>query len=332
MNSEQKILHKKFLFYGTNAKEWMRKCVLLLPQIEEQRIWEQKGFGSIYEYAAKLAGMNRDTVNEALRILNKIADKPELQKVVAEKGIHAIRPVATIATPETAAFWAEKAMLMSKNTLETYVSEMKKSDQISSLTIDHPNSEAGRPRTANELEIPQQEAVFEKIFDQMSNNNLTQITINLSPETLQTLKKLKGQNTWDDLFQQLLSIREEKLHTMAKEAEEKFEQLETSEKSTRHIPAKIKKYVIARTNGTCSYPNCTKPYQILHHTNRFALNPTHPPETIQPLCKDHERLAHLGLIKNEEHTPSLWKIQTAPDTQTEKYQVDQMVQKYRNFK
>lgn len=76
--------------YGASAKEWMRKCVLLLPEIEKHRIWENKNFGSIYEYAAKLAGMSRNAVDDALRILRKIEDKPALQKVVEIKGLNAV--------------------------------------------------------------------------------------------------------------------------------------------------------------------------------------------------------------------------------------------------
>jgi hypothetical protein len=93
-------LHEKFVEYGRNAKEWMRKCVLLLPEIEKERIWKKKGFGSIYEYAAKLAGMSRWQVEDALRILKKIGDKPFLQQVVEKKGINSVRPVVTIATKE----------------------------------------------------------------------------------------------------------------------------------------------------------------------------------------------------------------------------------------
>lgn len=74
MKQEHQLLHQKFQKYGANAREWMRKCVVLLPEIEKYRIWEQKGFCSIYEYAAKLAGMSRDQVNEALRILWKVED------------------------------------------------------------------------------------------------------------------------------------------------------------------------------------------------------------------------------------------------------------------
>lgn len=132
-----KSTHEQFVFYGKTAREWMRKCVLLLPEIDRLRIWEKKGYSSIYEYAAKLAGMSRWQVEDALRILKKIEDKPELKKVVEQRGINSVRPIATIATPETAGFWARKASKMSKNALESYVKEFRTStgSQPAELTI-----------------------------------------------------------------------------------------------------------------------------------------------------------------------------------------------------
>jgi hypothetical protein len=130
MNSEHKIIHQKFVLFGSNAKEWMRKCVLLLPEIEKHRIWEQKHFGSIYEYTAKLAGMSRNTVDDALRILKKIEGKPALRHVVAIKGINAVRPLIAIATENNESFWAEKAMQMSRHTLEVYVKEFTRAGGV----------------------------------------------------------------------------------------------------------------------------------------------------------------------------------------------------------
>ncbi|MFH0820655.1 MAG: hypothetical protein V1908_02665, partial [Candidatus Peregrinibacteria bacterium] len=63
MEEKEQLLHEKFVAYGSSAKTWMRKCVLLLPEIDRFQIWKKKGFGSIYEYAAKLAGMSKNTVD-----------------------------------------------------------------------------------------------------------------------------------------------------------------------------------------------------------------------------------------------------------------------------
>ncbi len=94
-------LHVQFSDCGRNAKEWARRCMLLLLDIDRYKVWRKKGFGSIYEYAAKIAGLSRLQVNESLRVLEKIEDKPALQEIAREKGIWAVRSVVTVATKET---------------------------------------------------------------------------------------------------------------------------------------------------------------------------------------------------------------------------------------
>lgn len=37
-------LHEKFREYGRNAKEWQRKCILLLSEIARHEVWKIKGF------------------------------------------------------------------------------------------------------------------------------------------------------------------------------------------------------------------------------------------------------------------------------------------------
>lgn len=289
----ENILHQKFVEYGRKAKEWMRKCVLLLLEIEKHRVWEKKGFSSIYEYAAKLAGMSRDQVNEGLRILRKIEDKPELQKIVEKKGVLAIRPVVTIATKETDKFWAEKAKEMSVRTLETYVREIRNQENDFHRII--------------------------RLHVEASQVEKVTLSMELEPEIAQQLEKIKGRGDWNELMKELLRVREEKLES------QKPIPVETD---SRYIPAKIKKYVLNRTNHTCAFPRCTKPYKILHHTKRFALNKAHHPNQLVPLCKTHERLVHLGLVENEEMPPKFWRLRKEPDRNQLKYQIDRKVAKH----
>lgn len=310
MKIEHKMLHQKFVRYGANAKEWMRKCILLLPEIEKHRIWEHKGFGSIYEYAAKLAGMSRNTVDDALRILGKIEDKPELQKVVEIKGLNAVRPILGIATAETAVFWAEKAAVMSKNTLEVYVREMRRAqnlaqdfDAVGKISPDQ-NS---RTSTGNIAEKPHKKAIG--------------IFMELDQKIADQLQKLKAGGDWNTLMKELLQIRAEKLEA------QKPQPVKTK---SRHIPAKIKKHVLSKTNGTCSFPDCTRPHQIFHHTQRWALENTHDPNRLEPLCLAHERLAHLGLIENENLSAEKWTVRHEADQNDPKFQGDRLVMKYRS--
>ncbi|MBI5152644.1 hypothetical protein HZA39_03855 [Candidatus Peregrinibacteria bacterium] len=295
--TSDKILHERFTEYGANAREWIEKCKMLLPEIAKRRIWEKRGFSSIYEYAAKLAGMSKDSVDNALWILRKAEGKPELKKIAEIKGINSIRPVLTIATVETAGFWAEKVREMSVHTLETYVKEFKKADSFCNVSKNYYQNQNLFPEIKTET-----------------------IQMEINPATADELKKLKGSGDWDELMQKFIELYKEKLEA---------QKPETTQSDSRHVPIKIERYVLARTNSTCAFPGCTKPYEILHHTARFSLTHEHNPGSLVPLCKAHERLAHLGLIENEELAPNEWRVRGVADKNSEKYKIDKLVARYR---
>ncbi|MBI4995218.1 HNH endonuclease [Candidatus Peregrinibacteria bacterium] len=100
---------------------------------------------------------------------------------------------------------------------------------------------------------------------------------------------------------------------------------EKSAEPSRHIPTKIKKILYQKFAGRCAWPECIKLPKIFHHTLRFSLNPSHDSDNIVPLCKNHEQLAHHGLIENEEKSPENWRLKTETDRSAQKYQIDQKV-------
>lgn len=342
------ILHQQFVEYGRNSKEWTRKCILLLPEIEKQQIWRKKRFKDIYEYAAKLAGMSHYQVNEGIRTLKKTENLPEIRKVIEEKGINAVRPILTIVNQETAAFWAEKSRIMSQHTLETYVRGFRNLQSVSGLRAQADQSVASLP-SALIHHSPSTEYLKSTISPKVT------ITIQLDPQIADQLQKLKGQSDWNETIGELLKLRQEKLDqnkpaivevvarqstfTNKESGSEPLNKLEAlrpipnlihnKNGHSRNIPTAIKKYVLAKTNCTCAFPGCMKSYEILHHTDRFALYHAHDPDHIVPLCKGHERLVHLGLIENENQSPQFWKIRTQPDCNDPKYEIDQIVEKFR---
>ncbi len=320
MKNEEKSLHEKFVMYGANAKVWMRKCVLLLPEIERLQIWKKKGFGSIYEYAAKLAGMSRGTVDDALRILEKIEDKPNLLLVAEVKGLGAVRPVVSLVTSENEKFWACKAAAMSKNTLETYVREYKKQNVFDAPAKSNSALDF-RPRTEFQTRNENGHLVNGRGYPVTAKTaGMTTISMALDPQTAEALQKLKGNGDWNTLMQELLKLRKEKL-----EAEEPAPVLAAK----RYIPARIKNHVLQKTNGQCAYPGCARPYQILHHTQRFALRPVHDSKTLAPLCKGHEQIAHRGLIEGEANPPEHWQVRQKPDREKPTYAIDRKVMRHR---
>lgn len=288
-------LHQKFSEYGANAKEWMKKCVLLLPEIDRKRVWARKGFSSIYEYAAKLAGMSRDKVNEALRVLSKVEDKPALVAIIQDKGLGAVKPVATIATKATEEFWAKKARELSKHELEAYVRGVK--NQMNN------DGTFGRPGTATGYETLTD---LGKPCDLVKGEKLQVfVSMELDFEVLDELKKLKGDGDWNALMKGFLALRKEKLEEIKPEAKEN---------ASRYVPAVIRKYVLAKYNSRCAFPGCNRRYAELHHVGRFFFDDRHDPDGIVPLCESHHMLAHRGLIENENELPKNWRIRAEADS------------------
>ncbi len=336
-------LHTQFKTYGRNAREWMRKCIMMLPAIDRERVWERKKFRSIHEYAGRLAGMSHDTVNDALRILRVAEHMPDIMKVIEERGINAVKPIVTLLTINNQKFWADKIRTMSQHTLQMYRQGLENQNErratmgISVTMPDTPNIQPinlfeldiiGRGAPSETESFLQQQAIEIPEQSGTGTGSPIQKTIpmQLNSKIAAQLEKLKGQGDWNMLMQEFLEQR-------AKILQDKKPQPVTT--SSRHIPAAIEKYIKERSRNTCEFQGCIKPYTILHHTQRFALEHIHNPDHIVALCTEHERLAHLTLIENEEEHPSEWRVGKeaerglAGSRERAKYDIDQMVQGYR---
>jgi hypothetical protein len=320
-----KTLHIQFKKYGRNAQEWKRKCILMLPHIARERVWEAKGFSSIYEYGAKLAGLTRSNVDDGLWVMRKIEHKKELMKVVEKKGVNAVRPIASLVTEENEGFWAEKAMEMSKNTLTIYVKSF-------------------RTGPKNTSEKAQEEAeIFSKNDKQNFADQRQKFQTLLKLDNIEKLGKLKGERTWDEFFEDLLRLKEAQITEEKQEIADQCKKLEAEKPEPGHsrshyIPAKIDKYIEKRaalqtkekfldgarvpagfnveTGIFCEEPGCCKPYDEKHHTKRVAQHHIHDPDQIYLICKEHHNLMHHGLIAHEELGPKHWRVREQADCET----------------
>lgn len=114
--------------YGLAARVWRSRFAGLLPEVMKRRLYKKKGYASVHEFAAKLAGMSKEAVDKVLRISEKLVDKPLLldQLISGSQGWTKLERVAYIASPETDEFWAEKVEKMPSSSLGAYVQELKR--------------------------------------------------------------------------------------------------------------------------------------------------------------------------------------------------------------
>ena len=126
LQTDQEIF-QKFCHYGRLTLRARDKCIGLLPDIYKRRIYLQKGFESIYEFAAKLAGLSHEQVNRVLNLEKRIVTMPVLHQalVAGEVSVNKLRKAVTIATLENQQEILESVKVLSVSAVETMVRDYK---------------------------------------------------------------------------------------------------------------------------------------------------------------------------------------------------------------
>ncbi|MBI4995135.1 hypothetical protein HZC21_05890 [Candidatus Peregrinibacteria bacterium] len=257
-----KELFKKCQMYGAAARLWRQKFIGLLPEVNRRRLYERKGFSSIFEFGAKLCGLSKEQVYLALNLKKRFGDKPVLKRMLenGEVSINKLTRIASIATPENEEELAEKIKILPKNALETWIRDEKQNGSPKPLFGDK-----------DLLEQTLNFEIADDIKEQLNELNSKGIDVN-------------------EFLREMLKQRREKI------AEEKeklaTESARARQTVSRHIPQKIKKILKEEHGEKCSISTCQKPAEIIHHMQRFSLSQNHDPRFLAPLCKNHHVIAH----------------------------------------
>ncbi len=268
--------------YGGRARLWRQKFAGLLPEVFRRRLFERHGFGSIFEFAAKLAGMSEEQVRIVLNLGRKFERTPVL-KALLENGavsVNKLARVVSVATQENQEFWADQARLLPKSALETlakdyriaYAAECQSGlFEPKAWHKSLPGHELG-DKTASLQALKLSAEIIEKLFD------LRQKGIDINALLTEFLEK------------RTMEIAQEKEALAAK----------TTTAKSRYIPAEIKK-LLQKEHGTkCSIYGCQKDAETIHHTQKFALSKNHNPHFLAPLCKNHHIISHSIDVKFHE--------------------------------
>ncbi len=211
-------------------------------------------------------------------------EAPRLREAVKEVGVHKVALFATLAIKENDAALADKVRNMSKPALQELSKELR-------------------------------------------GNAVKKVSVDFDSEMQFLLGKIKRELGLEDDKEALKIILKEFRNSIPgdgnKNPRKKAPQEPQAGEKTRYIPAQQKREAISKTNGKCAYPNCTKPYENLHHTNYFAHSRDH--RNLQPLCRTHHEFMHNGLVGFSGDEPKEWKL--VMDTETNYY--DSLYRAYR---
>jgi len=278
--------------FGKLALNYRNKFAGLLPEVNRRRLYEQKGFRSIFEFAFKLAGLSEKQVRIALNLEKSFSDKPILKElfITGQVSANKLARITSIATVENQGFLANQVQLLSKSAVETLVRDVKFSNQNS-------GNQNGLFETRIEAKsLPGQNARHaraERVRLYPDSQNLI-----LSAEVIAKLSELQNKGLdINELILEFLKEREKKIENEKAEisAQAKSKEnsaLATAKKTSRYIPAKTKKLLHAIYGTKCAIDNCQKPAKAVHHTIRFAISQAHNPRYLAPLCREHHQIAH----------------------------------------
>lgn len=268
-------LHRQFVQLGRERNLITYKLLTLLPEIYRTKIYETKGYTTIYEYAAKLAGLSQSVVEKALKLKDKLKDKPNLQKAIETQGIHKVSIVAQIATPETDSFFADKVENMSKPALQQLSRELR-----------------GKIQTSWQIEMDNEMMTMFLKIKKSIGKNLS------NKEAMRGILKTMANGTMG---------KTKKSQPKAKKMREiPGEQAQNKRsKITRYIPAATRRLALSETNGKCSHQDCHHPAEVIHHQVPFSQSRSH--SSIAPLCKIHHEFAHNGITGQLTKTDLLYR-------------------------
>lgn len=265
--SDEKILQlcKK---YGSQAKLWRARFTGLLPEVNRRRLYEQKGYTSIFVFAAQWAGLSVDQVRLVLNMEPRFQATPALKSLLVEGkvSVNKLARVVSVATPKNQEFLAEQVQLLSKSAVEVLARDMRRMANQNGLNKEK-NSTRGLPG--------------QTLADKLSQ-------LKLSEELVDQLLELQCRGlSIEALIQSALDLRSQKI------AEKKAViARELPEESSRSMPRKVSAIIKEEHGEKCSIQFCMRPSQALHHTRRWALQQNHDPHFIAPLCKEHHQIAH----------------------------------------
>ena len=256
---------------GRNALLWRKKFEGLIPEVLRRRLYEKENCSSVYEFAAKFAGLSEAQVNTVLRVERKLEGKPTLLDSFHKGEISAgkLDRAADIATPENEKEVDKMARTLNCRTFEVYVRGQKKA--------------AAKAAIAETESLPTLFSVPKSLHVQ---------SFNLADDVIEELNRLQ------DLGKDINQILRELLKQRNEQIERKEQELSKSAREETHLLSRTyinkptRNFLNEKYGNKCAIHGCTKLAEEIHHKIRFGLQANNDPAYLVPLCKEHHKIAH----------------------------------------
>ena len=322
-NITDEKLFKMCKMYGKQAIIARRKFLGLLPEVNRRRLFEKRGFSSIFEFAFKMAGVSEEQVRDVLNLEKRFVDKPNLHKALVSGSVSANKlvRVAAIATTANEKVLVELAQSLPQKALELFVREERAVGSLSAQKLNtgalgrHENEQeinanARGRHDVGEASVSESNGLQTSLTGCESLRAQSFLKVELSEEVKEKLSDLqeKGLDV-NAILLELLNKREDEIaeekakignkinennempNNVGSKSYDKASVAQTKQTS-RYIPIRIRQVLHKEYGDKCAIHGCNKASTVIHHTARFAIARNHNPQFLAPLCREHHVLAH----------------------------------------
>ncbi len=309
--------------WGAEALEARRRFVGLLPEVNVRRLYERRGYSSIYHFTAVLGGVSEHLVNDVLRLEKRFEEMPRLHEalVKGEIGLSKLARIASVVEVRNEVEICEKIKTLSRRAVDVLVKEIKVESESA---VKH-------------------DGLFERGNEAKSlagQNHDFELLNALSPEVKMKLKELIDKEIdVNEMTLGALAVREteiarqkmeiveaqirqaknvKRLVKSGAELAKSTERLVKNEgdvgrdvavvgdlggasvvsskspAQSRHIPVKIRKVLKLEFGSKCADSGCQNRSEHIHHERPFAYYGEHDSRVMKPLCRGHHELEHVG--------------------------------------
>ncbi|MDP4008519.1 MAG: HNH endonuclease signature motif containing protein [Candidatus Peregrinibacteria bacterium] len=279
--------------YGTQALLWRQKFIGLLPEANRRKLYEKKGYGSIFEFGKRMAGLSEDQIRLAINLEKRFEDKPVLRRALVEGrvSINKLSRIVSIANVSNESILAASAEVLSNRSLEVLVRDVKRggeSDLRNQNGLFEPQIDAKSLHVqASQINIQSQEIILKK-----AQLNLAEDTINhllaLQEKGIDIDKIVRG-----GFVKRNEDLAGKKVRNAEYVAKKEWKRKADGKRPVRYIGVETKKILEEEFGVKCAAPGCARESKNIHHTARFGLTGSNNPHFLAPLCKEHHDIAHV---------------------------------------
>ena len=270
--------------FGAAALKWRQKFIGLLPEVNKRELYKKRGCGSIYEFAAKLAGLSIDQVKRVITLEKKLEDKPALHDALVngDVSMNKIGRVVSVATQENAQEVLKVTKVLPQKALGVWARDLKNSEK-----------EQKKDSSGSALNLlPEEKSV-----------RAHELNFNLPDEVVDELNRLNEQGQdMGKILSEFFDWRKQKIEQEKLEISKQV--AEAGPTNSRYKNVRVRRVLEEEFGKKCAVPGCNKPSMEIHHTLLFAVAHVHDPQFMVPLCCEHHQIAHLVNLKYAE---KLWE-------------------------